>query len=176
MIYFQLFWAFFIANILGYGGGPPSIPLIQAEVVDHYGWVSLKEFGDLLAIGNALPGPIATKLAGFIGYQEGGVLGATVALAGTVLPSAIAMVILFKFVYLFKDSLYVKELTKSVQPVVAVLLGVLAYQFFANGYEESGLIHTLILAAVSFLAMEWKKVHPALVIGGSLAYGAVFLG
>jgi chromate transporter len=175
MIYLQLFWAFFIANILGYGGGPPSIPLIQAEVVDHYGWVTLKGFGDLLAIGNALPGPIATKLAGFIGYQEGGVLGAIVALTGTVLPSSIAMVILFKFVNLLKDSPYVKEMTKAVQPVVAVLLGVLAFQFFVAAHQGSGFFHTLILAAASFLAMEWKKVHPALVIGGSLAYGAVLL-
>ncbi|ERM17237.1 hypothetical protein P615_21915 [Brevibacillus laterosporus PE36] len=36
MIYLQIFWAFFITNILGYGGGPPSIPLIQNEVVTHY--------------------------------------------------------------------------------------------------------------------------------------------
>ena len=67
MIYLQLFWAFFISNILGYGGGPPSIPLIQAEVVDTYKWLTLKEFGDILALANALPGPIATKMATYIG-------------------------------------------------------------------------------------------------------------
>lgn len=175
MIYIQLFWAFFISNILGYGGGPPSIPLIQAEVVDHYGWLTLKEFGDVLAIGNALPGPIATKMAGFIGFKIGGVAGAVIALVGTVLPSAIAMILLFKFVTLFKDSPYVKEMTKSVQPVVAILLGVLAYQFIINAWHDSGVTHTAILAIGSFLAMEWIKVHPALVIAGSLAYGAVLL-
>ncbi|RXT04851.1 chromate transporter [Ammoniphilus sp. CFH 90114] len=175
MIYLQLFWAFFISNILGYGGGPPSIPLIQAEVVDHYGWLTLKEFGDILAIGNALPGPIATKMAAFVGFQVGGVLGAAIALIATVVPSAMAMIILFKFVALFKDSPYVKEMTKSVQPVVAVLLGVLAYQFFIHAFHDSGMIHTAILAIGSFVAMELIKIHPSFVIAGSLAYGAILL-
>jgi chromate transporter len=69
MIYLHIFWAFFIANLLGYGGGPATIPLIQNEVVNHYQWMSLSEFGDVLAIGNALPGPIATKMGGYIGYE-----------------------------------------------------------------------------------------------------------
>lgn len=80
MIYIQLFMAFFVSNILGYGGGPASIPLIQKEVVDRYHWLTVKEFSEMLAIGNALPGPIATKMAGFIGYQQAGILGSVIAL------------------------------------------------------------------------------------------------
>ncbi|WP_134699839.1 chromate transporter [Ammoniphilus sp. YIM 78166] len=175
MIYLHLFWAFFISNILGYGGGPPSIPLIQAEVVDNYKWLTLREFGDVLAIGNALPGPIATKMAAFVGFQVAGVAGATIALVATVLPSAIAMVILFKSVAYFKDSPYVKEMTKSVQPVVAVLLGILAYQFFIHAFYDSGAIHTAVLAIGSFVAMEVIKIHPSIVIVSSLAYGAILL-
>ncbi|MBP1930250.1 chromate transporter [Ammoniphilus resinae] len=175
MIYLQVFWVFFITNILGYGGGPSTIPLFQAEVVEHYKWLTLKEFGDVLAIANALPGPIATKMSSYIGYQVAGPLGSILALIATVLPTAVAMVFLFKFVTLFKSSPYVKELTKSVQPVVAVLLLVLAYQFLVAAWESSGWIHTAILALGSFWAMERIKVHPALVIGGSLVYGAVFL-
>jgi chromate transporter len=33
MIYWHLFLAFFISGILGYGGGPASIPLVEHEVV-----------------------------------------------------------------------------------------------------------------------------------------------
>lgn len=175
MIYLHIFWAFFISNLLGYGGGPSTIPLIENEVVDHYGWLTTKEFGDVLAIGNALPGPIATKMAGFIGYQEGGILGATVALLATVAPSAIAVCILFKFVELFKDSLQVKWMTKSVQPVIAVLLGVLAYQFFLTAWEETGWLHTGVLTVAGYLTLQWLKIHPAVVVAGSLLYGAVLL-
>ncbi|MGO4886693.1 chromate transporter [Anaerobacillus sp. MEB173] len=175
MIYIEIFWAFFLANLLGYGGGPSTIPLIQNEVVNRYEWMSLQEFGDLLAIANALPGPIATKMGGFIGYELGGVLGAFIALVATIVPSAIAVIILFKFASAFKNALQVKWMTLSVQPVIAILLAVLAYQFFLSSYQDSGLLHLLILTAVSFLALEKFKIHPALVIVGSLFYGAVFL-
>ncbi|WP_018132767.1 chromate transporter [Effusibacillus pohliae] len=175
MTYLQLFWAFFLSNILGYGGGPPSIPLIQKEVVDHYGWLTLKQFGDLLALGNALPGPIATKMAGFVGYQVGGVTGAAVALIATVLPSAVAVVVLFKFVDLFREAPQVKAMTRAVQPVVAVLLAVLAYQFLLDAWHASGWLNTGVLAIASYVALEVIKIHPAFVISGALAYGALFL-
>lgn len=175
MMYWDLFWSFFIANLLGYGGGPATIPLIQNEVVDHYNWMSLNEFGDLLAIANALPGPIATKLAGFIGYELGGAFGAVVALSATILPSAIAVIILFKFVNLFKESPEVKMMTKSVQPIIAVLLAVMAYQFFLTAFEDSGIFHLLVLTVLSYFTLIKWKIHPSLVIVGALLYGGVLL-
>lgn len=109
MIYIQLFMAFFVSNILGYGGGPASIPLIQKEVVDRYHWLTVKEFSEMLAIGNALPGPIATKMAGFIGYQQAGVLGSVVALFATIAPSVLLLVILLRILFKYKDSPNVKK-------------------------------------------------------------------
>jgi chromate transporter len=175
MIYLHIFWAFFIANLLGYGGGPATIPLIQNEVVNNYHWMSLSEFGDVLAIGNALPGPIATKMGGYIGYDVGGILGSIIALIATILPSALAVIILFKFVNLFKGSPKVSLMTKSVQPIIAILLAVMAYQFFLTAYENSGIFHLLLLAVVSYFALSKIKMHPSLVIVCALIYGGVFL-
>ncbi|MDQ6598604.1 chromate transporter [Bacillus salipaludis] len=175
MIYLHIFWAFLISNLLGYGGGPATIPLYQNEVVNHYHWMSASEFGNILAIANALPGPIATKIGGFIGYQVGGPIGAIVGLAATILPSAIAVIILFKFVNLFKDNARVKLMTKSVQPIIAILLGVMAYQFFLTAFEKSGVFHLVLLAVVSYFALIKIKLHPSLLILGALIYGGVFL-
>jgi chromate transporter len=175
MILLEIFIAIFIPNILGYGGGPPIIPLLQAEVVDHYGWLTLEQFGEVFALANALPSPIATKLGGYIGYQVAGVPGAIVALIATIAPTAIAMIILYKFLHLFKNSVQVKAMTQIVRPIVAVLLGILAYQFFDRAYEASGIFQTIAIAAISLIALEKFKVHPAIVIGLSLAYGAVVL-
>ncbi|USY53603.1 chromate transporter [Bacillus sp. 1780r2a1] len=175
MIYWQLFMAFFVSNILGYGGGPASIPLIQKEVVDRYGWLTVNEFSEMLAIGNALPGPIATKMAGFIGYQEAGILGAFVSLLATIAPSVILLVVLLRILYKYKDSPNVKKMTNFIRPVIAVLLGVMAYDFFSSSYVDSGIWQTLFLIIASFVLMEKLRVHPAIVIVGALAYGAIFL-
>src|SRR5690625_7942751 len=95
MIYWQIFMANFMANLLGYGGGPASIPLLEYEVVDRYGWFTVSEFSEMVALGNGLPGPIATKMAGYIGYEMGGVLGALVGLFAIVVHSMILLIFLF---------------------------------------------------------------------------------
>ncbi len=71
----DLFIAFFRSGILGFGGGPSAIPLVHKEVVTIYKWMNDEEFSDVLALGNTLPGPINTKMAGYIGYRVGGVIG-----------------------------------------------------------------------------------------------------
>ncbi|PFG14971.1 chromate transporter [Bacillus sp. es.036] len=176
MIYWDIFVAFFIPGIVGYGGGPASIPLVENEVVGRFGWMSVNEFSEMLAMANALPGPIATKMAGYIGFQQGGVLGAFVGVFATVAPSLVLMIVLLSLLNRFKNSPKVKKMTALIRPTIAILLGVMAYQFFASSYEGAGLVQTIFLIVASFVLMEKMKVHPAFVIVGALAYGAVFLG
>lgn len=175
MIYWQIFLAFFIPGIVGYGGGPASIPLVENEVVGRYNWLTVNEFSEVLAMGNALPGPIATKMAGYIGYQQGGILGSLVGVFATVAPSLILMIALLSILYKFKDSPKVKMMTLLIRPTIAILLGLMAYRFFASSYEGAGLLQTAILVVASLLLLEKWKVHPAFVIVGALGYGAIFL-
>ena len=65
----RLFISFTKVGVFAYGGGPSMIPLVQEEVVDVNGWMTIEEFTDALAMGYALPGPIATKMAAYIGYK-----------------------------------------------------------------------------------------------------------
>ena len=162
--------------MLGYGGGPSSIPLVHKEVVEKYKWLDDDEFADVLALDNSLPGPIATKMAGYIGFQQGGVLGAFVGVFATVAPSLILMILLLSLLTKFKNSPKVKKMTALIRPTIAILLGVMAFQFFTTSYEGAGLYQTTFLIGASYVLMERMKVHPAFVIVGSLAYGAVFLG
>ncbi len=175
ILYWKIFLAFFIPGILGYGGGPASIPLVENEVVDRYEWMSTQEFSEVLALGNALPGPIATKMGGYIGYAQAGWIGALVGIFATVAPSLILMIILLKILMKYKDSDKVKRMTITVRPAIAVLLGVMAYQFFVSSYEGAGLLQTILLIAASFLFLERFRIHPAFVIAGALVYGGIFL-
>ncbi|WP_102347294.1 chromate transporter [Bacillus sp. Marseille-P3661] len=175
MIYWQIFLAFFIPGIVGYGGGPASIPLVENEVVHRYGWLTVHEFSEVLAIGNALPGPIATKMAGYIGYDLAGVAGAAVGIFATVAPSLILMVGLLSILYRFKDSPRVKKMTAYIRPTIAILLGGMAYRFFVTSYEGSGILHTVFLIISSYVLLEKLKIHPAYIIIAALGYGALFL-
>lgn len=175
MRYLEIFWVFFVTNILGYGGGPATIPLIQHEVVYRRAWFSLEEFGEILAMGNALPGPIATKIAGYIGYERGGLLGTIVALVATVVPAILLMLLFMGILTKYKDSPQVKRLTVYVKPTIGVLLGLMAYQLFAGSIQNIGSVQVLLLAVLSLVLLEKVKLHPALVVVGALVYGGIFL-
>lgn len=175
MIYLQLFLAFFIPNIIGYGGGPAIIPLIEAEVVGRFAWMSSTEFAETLAIGNALPSPIATKMAGQIGYEVAGVGGSAVALLATVAPSLILMVAALGLILKFKDSPRVKRMSAWVRPVITLLMLVLTVSFFQESLTTIGVIQTGAIAAVAALLLIVLKLHPALVVAASLIYGAIWL-
>ena len=78
-LYLNIFIAFFRSGMLGFGGGPSSIPLIHKEVVSTFKWMTDDEFSNVVALGNTLPGPINTKMAGYIGYRVGGMIGLLIA-------------------------------------------------------------------------------------------------
>lgn len=175
MTLWQLFWGFFVANVLGYGGGPASIPLIQEEVVNHYGWLTNEQFADVLAVGNALPGPIATKIAAFVGYQAGGWLGFIVATIATVVPSAVALILLLKLFNHYRQSGAVKGMTLLVQPVIAVMMVMLTWEMGRISLVSIGTWQSLGIAAVALWAFTKGKIHPALVIVAAFIYGGVVL-
>ena len=58
MIWLQLLYVYLKIGILGFGGGYAMLSLIQADVVDRYGWISLQEFTDIVALSQMTPGPI----------------------------------------------------------------------------------------------------------------------
>jgi len=169
----NLFLAFFRVGMLGYGGGPSSIPLVHKEVVGKYKWMDDEEFGDVLALANTLPGPIATKMAGYIGYRVAGFPGLVNALLASIIPTIILMILLLTSLSAYKDLPWVSGMTKAVVPVVGVMLAVLTWQFFQNGQKGMGWKGNLVVAAFSFLAMEWIGVHPGIVIALLLSW-AIF--
>lgn len=173
--YLDLFLAFFIPNIIGYGGGPAIIPLIEAQVIGQYGWMNAQEFAEVLALGNALPSPIATKMAGYIGYQIAGLPGAGIAVFATVAPSLMLMISALSLLYKFRHSPRVKALSQWVLPVIAALMMILSAKLIHSG-SSIGWPHFVILVAVSGLLLERLKCHPTLVIVAGLIYGALFLG
>lgn len=171
--YLEIFWVFFISNFLGYGGGPATIPLIQHEVVDNFSWMTEYQFVEMLAAGNALPGPIATKMAGSIGFAQAGIVGVIVALFATVAPSIFLKVVLMNFLLKHKNSPRVKRMATYIKPAIAVLLGVIILQNFVTAFNTMHAIHVIILGVGSYFLLDRKKTHPSLVILLGLVYGGL---
>ncbi|MFB9860805.1 chromate transporter [Salinicoccus siamensis] len=163
-MHFKIFWVFFKVGMLGYGGGPSSIPLVHKEVVDTHEWMTDETFQDALAIGNVLPGPIATKLGGYIGYLQKGWLGMANAVLATILPTIILMIVLLKLFTEFKDLEWVQGMSNGVMPIVGVMLFVLTYEFLAKAKAKTTWHFLLLFTALAFFMLVVVGIHPALII------------
>jgi len=88
-------WVAFKVGALSYGGGFVIIPLMQADAVSRYHWMSGGQFLNAVALGQITPGPVVLTVA-VVGYAAAG-------LAGGLLAAAIAFGPSFAFVLLGAD-------------------------------------------------------------------------
>src|SRR5512136_884437 len=123
----DIFWLFTKVAMFSWGGGPASLGLMQREVVAA-GWLSPEEFADDIALSNALPGPTAPQASAYVGYKLAGWSGALIAVAGTVIPATLLMLVLIIGFFSIKDNLYMKAAIKGVRPFVVGLLAWTCYQ------------------------------------------------
>ncbi len=168
MIVPSLFAGFARVGALGFGGGPSMIPLMQAECVGA-GWVSEAQFLEGLALGNALPGPIATKMALFVGWHAGGTLGAIAAILGVLLPSLAMMTVLMAVVVRYKEHPVMIGALKGIKPAV---IGMLAFVVWDLGPAGISGVGPALVAVAAFVALV-SKVHPASVVLAAMLLGAV---
>ncbi len=90
-----LAWVAFKVGALSYGGGFVIVPLMQADAVSHYHWMTNGQFLNAVALGQVTPGPVVHTVA-VVGYAASGVGGALLAAAIAFAPS-------FSFVLLGAD-------------------------------------------------------------------------
>jgi len=81
-----LSWTAFKVGALSYGGGFVIIPLMQADAVEHYHWMTAPEFLNAVALGQATPGPVVRTVS-VVGFAASGVGGALLAAAVAFAPS-----------------------------------------------------------------------------------------
>ena len=183
LLLWQIFVLFTRVAMFSWGGGAASLALMQRETTtaswtppgqtDPVPWITPDEFADAVAIGNAIPGPIAPQVSAYVGYKLAGVPGAISAAVGTVIPTTVLMLILIAFFFGIKDSASVKAMLQAVRPVVVGLLLWTAYdmantvfsakklgwgQALAQGWDK------LLFAGGAFVLLTFTKINPALII------------
>ncbi|MGE5437788.1 MAG: chromate efflux transporter [Syntrophothermus sp.] len=160
LISFMLITAFYFPNGLlivqsftqfgsiTFGGGFVAIPLLKDLVVDQYGWLTLEQFRDGIAMGQITPGPVLITAA-FIGYKLGGIVGSLISTMAIFAPSMIGIMFLSK----------VHDKVQSFDWVKALMRGFLA-----------GFIGMLVSVTVQFGIHSLISVPAWLIFAFSIFY------
>jgi len=180
MIYLKLFWSFFQIGLCSIGGGYAAMPLIQNQVVDIHGWLSMSEFADVITISQMTPGPIAINSAAFVGTRIAGILGAIVATIGCVFPSCIIVLSLAYIYYKYRELSTVQGVLNGLRPAVIAMIASAGLSLVIlalwNGKGVSGKIGNIdflsvaIFAVAIFILRKWK-VNPIMVMIGAGVIG-----
>ena len=170
MIYLQLFLSFIKVGMFSIGGGYAAMPLIQSEVVEGHGWLSMSEFTDLITIAEMTPGPIAVNSATFVGIRIAGIPGAAVATFGCIFPSCIIVSLLAFIYYRYKSVSTLQSILASLRPAVVALIAgagisLLRTVAFGGAVQVQNINWTgIILFAGAFVLLRKWKWNPILVM------------
>ena len=182
MVLLELFISFFQVGLFSVGGGYAAIPLIQGQIVDERGLMSLAEFTDLITIAEMTPGSIAINSATFVGTRIAGPLGAVVCTLGCILPSFIISLILAYVYYKYRTMKGVQTVLSAMRPAVVALIAsagtsILLLALFNASKSEVVLKNFKIVEAAlfvaGFVAIRKFKANPIAVIFGTGIIGTV---
>lgn len=145
-----------------FGGGLVFIPLMEADVVVRYQWLTRQEFLDAVALGQMTPGPLLVT-ATFIGYKVAALPGALLATICIFLPSFIMTVIASSYVTRLKADSRVKDFLWGVRAAVVGLLGAAIITLIPTGADS---LAKMALLAIALVLLFWRKIDGGLVIIG----------
>jgi len=179
MIFWKLFYTFCKIGIFNFGGGYAMIALIQNEVVEKQGWMTMAEFTDIVATSQVTPGPIGVNVATYAGYTAvvnagydpfWGVAGAFLASFSVILLPFVLVLLISKYLLDHKDNPVIKTVMSVLKLTVIGLIAAAAVllvnaETFGT-YAESPLQFFLsigLFAAAFIASLKWK-VSPILLI------------
>jgi len=89
---FEVLAVFTRLGLTSFGGPVAHLGYFRSEVVERRRWMDDREYADLVALCQFLPGPASSQVGIGVGYRRAGALGALAAWLGFTLPSALALV------------------------------------------------------------------------------------
>ena len=139
----EVLWAFLKLGLTSFGGPVAHLGYFRTEFVQRRQWLGDKDYADLVALCQFLPGPASSQVGMALGLGRAGWGGALAAWIGFTLPSALALILF--------------------------ALGVSHWATLA----QSGALHGLKVAAVAVVAQALLGMAPALCPDGRRAGIAV---
>lgn len=184
----KLFLEFLQIGLFSIGGGYAVIPLIKSHVVDNSGWLTLRQFTDIITISQMTPGPLAVNTSTFVGLRIGGLWGAIAATLGCVCSGFLISLLLCRFFERFSSSTTATRMLKGLKAaslglIMSAAASILVLAFSLSGsspvtipWSVSGInLCAVLLFLAALTAIRVLRLNPMFVmvlsgIAGLLIY------
>jgi len=146
--------------------GPASVGLLYKEAVGKI--MTESQFVEAVGFSNVLPGSEALKLAMFVGFAAGGIPGVLTALLGSILPPTVMMLVVAAALQRFQHENWMQGFVTGMSPAVAALIVVVAWELFRASSKKSINRRTLLIAALSAVALYFDVPSPLVLLGAGI--------
>lgn len=155
-IYLKLFLTFFKIGAFTFGGGWAMLSLIEREIVDRHAWIDRKEYLDLIAVAQSLPGILAVNVSVAVGDKLRGMRGAVTAALGTILPSFVIILCIAIFLTpdLIKENETLSAIFKGIRPAVVALI----VAPVISSARSAGIGWRTVMIPVAVALLIWSKL------------------
>jgi chromate transporter len=177
--FFELIWTFIKIGATTFGGGYAMVPVLERELINRRGWITMEEVMDYYTIAQITPGLIAVNVSTFVGYKRRGIAGGAAATVAFILPGVCLMTVIALGISRFAEYPAVQYAFAGIRAAVGALVldtvwKMFAALFKAENAEASRRAGALIpgcIAALAFALSALLSASPALIILGAGAAG-----
>lgn len=179
MLLLKLFFAFIQVGLFSVGGGYAAIPLIQEQIVNIYGLMTLEEFSDLITVAEMTPGPISINSATFVGMRLAGIPGVLICSIGCIIPSFCICLTLAHFYYKYRTVSGVQVVLGSLRPAVVALIASAGASILMLGLFQAEIkdvvlgdlriVELGIFVAALFILRKFKVSAVTIILGSGVA-------
>jgi len=155
----EIFRVFLMAGAVSFGGG--VVAYLREYLVRASGWLSDEEFMSALEISETLPGLNSVNIAVIAGDDLRGVAGASVAVAGLMLPGAVFVMVLG---ILWSESHKNAIVSHFLLGIAAAAAGLLLVVSLQLGKQQLMKIPDVMVVVATFLAVSIFKLPLAVVL------------
>jgi len=165
--YLTLFKTYLKLGLTCFGGPVAHVAYFRETFVEKMKWLTEKQFAELIAISQFLPGPASSQLGYSIGLIKGGALGGILAFLSFTLPSALLM---------FLAAIFLPKLSGEMGDALVHGLKLVAVPIVLNGILNMrkklcpDLTRILIAVAAALMIIFIQQVWMQLAV---VAFGAV---
>jgi chromate transporter len=168
-----LVWTAFKVGALAFGGGFVIIPLMQADAVNTYHWMTHTQFLNAVALGQVTPGPVTQTVAA-VGYSAGGIWDGLLAALVAFAPSfSFILIGAARFERLLASERVLGFLAGAAPAAAGAIVG--SAIPLADAIGESWQYLVLGGSAVALLVSR-RGVVPTLLVAGAAGILAALLG
>jgi chromate transporter len=140
------------------------IPVLQWDVVERLGWLTLQQFMDGILLSYVTPGPLII-LATFVGYWLKGPVGAALATVAVFLPPILIVMILGPFYQRLKAAGWMRHAIQGILDALVGMLALVTAQMAAVSLVDWKTWGLMLAAA---LALIWLEVSLLWVVAAAI--------